>query len=375
MSWAHGVMKSGVRKEDMSITDLQWHRSGAARRPIVVLALAVAVTGLIAAGCGASEDGGGEEAEGGKPGTLRIAYQVIPNGAPIVKNKRWLEKALKIKVSWQQFDSGANVNRAVAAGSVDIGLAGSSPVANGIASGLPYKVAWIYDVIADAEQLVAREGANVAGISDLRGKKVAAPFGSTTHYSLLTSLTKEGVDPKQVDVLDLEPDDIVAAWQRGDIDAAYVWNPALAKIKEDGKVLISSKQLAEQGTVTADLGIVRNEFAEKYPDVVTEWIKQETRAVKLYKQDPEAAAEAVGAEFNLSPQEALSQMQGLIFLEASEQATPKYLGETGKPGDLARQLTDTAKFLKSQKLIDREPSEDEFNEAVDPQFAAKAAGS
>lgn len=358
----------------MSITHVGWHRAVAAGLRRVGLGLVLALAVLIAVGCGASEDGGGGKAKGGKPGTLRIAYQVIPNGAPIVKNKRWLEKALKIKVNWQQFDSGADVNRAVAAGSVDIGLAGSSPVSNGIASGLPYKVAWIYDVIADAEELVAKKSAGVGDISELKGKKVAAPFGSTTHYSLLTSLADNGVDPKQVDVLDLEPDDIVAAWQRGDIDAAYVWNPALAKIKKDGKVLISSKQLAEQGKVTADLGIVRNEFADKYPDVVTEWIKQETRAVKLYKENPKAAAQAVGAEFNISTQEALSQMQGLIFLEASEQATPKYLGEPDKPGDLAKQLTDTAKFLKSQKLIDRDPSQDEFNKAVDPQFAAKAAG-
>jgi taurine transport system substrate-binding protein len=355
----------------MSNTNVKRRRSIARGLRSVAAALAVA---LVAAGCGASEGDGGDEAAGGKPSTLRIAYQVIPNGAPIVKHERWLEKALKIKVRWEQFDSGANVNRAVAAGSVDIGLAGSSPVSNGIASGLPYKVAWIYDVIADAEQLVAKKSSNVADVAGLAGKKVAAPFGSTTHYSLLTSLTKVGVDPKNVEVLDLEPDDIAAAWERDDIDAAYVWNPVLAKIKKDGKVLVSSKQLAEEGTVTADLGIVRNEFAEKYPDVVTEWIKQETRAVELYKDDPQKAASIVGEEFNLSPSEALSQMKGLIFLDASEQATAKYLGESGKPGDLARQLEDTAKFLKSQKLIDREPSGDEFDKAVDPAFAAKAAG-
>ena len=331
---------------------------------------------LVAAGCGASEGGGGgDESKGGNPATLRVAFQVIPNGAPIVKHQRWLEKALGgVKVRWEQFDSGANVNRAVAAGSVDIGLAGSSPVSNGIASGLPYKVAWIYDVIGDAEELVAKRSSKVNDVAALAGKKVAAPFGSTTHYSLLTSLTAAGVDPKQVDVLDLEPDDIAAAWERNDIDAAYVWNPVLAKIKTDGKVLVSSKQLAGEGKLTADLGIVRKDFAEKYPDVVTQWIKQETRAVKLYKDDPQKAASIVGDELGLSPSEALSQMKGLIFLEASEQATPKYLGESGKPGELARQLTDTARFLKSQKLIDREPSQDEFNKAVDAQFAAKVAG-
>jgi taurine transport system substrate-binding protein len=330
---------------------------------------------LVAAGCGAAETGGGgEEAKGGKPAKLRIGFQVIPNGAPIVKNKRWLEDALGIPVEWSQFDSGANVNRAIAAGSVDIGLAGSSPVSNGISSGLPYRVAWIYDVIGDAEQLVVKKDRGVNDVAGLKGKKVAAPFGSTTHYSLLTTLEKSGLGVKDVDVLDLEPDDIVAAWQRDDIDAAWVWNPGLAKLKKDGKVLVSSAQLAKEGTLTGDLGIVASSFAEKYPDVVAEWIKQEDRAVKYYRENPNEAAKAVAAEFNISQQEAVSQMKDLIWLDASEQLTPEYLGTPGKPGQLAQQLTKTAKFLKAQKLIDREPSQDEFNEAVDPQFASKATG-
>ncbi len=339
--------------------------------------VAVALMASVAAGCGPAaenEAGGGQEGEGGKPARLRIGYQVIPNGAPIVKNQRWLEETLGIPVEWQQFDSGANVNRAVAAGSVDVGLAGSSPVANGISSELPYKVAWIYDIIGDAEQLVVKKDSGVQDVAGLKGKKVAAPFGSTTHYSLLTTLSQSGLDSEQVDVIDLEPEDIVAAWDRGDIDAAYVWNPSLAKIKKDGEVLMSSARLAEQGTVTGDLGIVRTEFAEQYPDVVTEWIKQEDRAVRLVKDDPERAAAIVAEEFNISTKEALSQMKGLIFLTAAEQATPEYLGTGEEPGELAKQLTDTAKFLAAQKLIDREPSLEEMQEAVDGGFAARASG-
>jgi taurine transport system substrate-binding protein len=337
----------------------------------ILLALA-AVLALVAAGCGASEDGGGGEAkQGGKPAKLRIAYQVIPNGAPIVKHNKWLEDALGIPVQWNQFDSGASVNRAVASGSVDIGLAGSSPVANGISSGLPYRVAWIYDVIGDAEELVAK---NAGSIAELKGKKIGAPFGSTTHYSLLTALTKAGVNPNDVTLLDLEPPDIVAAWQRGDLDAAYVWNPSLAEIKKNGKVLISSAQLAKEGTLTGDLGIVSNDFAEKYPDVVATWIKQENRAVELYKKDPKAAADAVAAEFKLSQKEALSQMKGLIWLTASEQLSPQYFGTSDKRGELKGQLEKTAKFLKAQKLVEREPSSEEFEKAVDPQFIEKAAG-
>ena len=355
-------------------------RKGGRRRAAAAV-IAAGLAALIAAGCGASESGGGgaaggaKEGEGGKPAKLRIAFQAIPNSEAIVKNQGWLEKELGIPIKWQQFDSGANVNRAIASGSVDIGLAGSSPVANGLATGLPYKVAWIYAIIGDAEQLVVKNDADVSDIAGLKGKKVAAPFGSTTHYALLTALQDAGLDPAaDLDIIDLEPDDIVAAWQRGDIDAAYVWNPALARLKRDGKVLVSSAELAKQGTLTGDLAIVRTDFAEQYPDTVSAWIKQEDRAVQLYKDDPKAAAKIVGKEFNLSAKEAEEQMEGLIWLTAKEQLTPEYLGTPGQPGGLAKQLTTTAQFLKEQKLVEREPSADEINDAVDPQFAQKATG-
>jgi taurine transport system substrate-binding protein len=356
------------------------HR-GTGRRLTLALVAALLVAAGAVAGCGASEGGSGgggekQEGEAGKPQALRVAYQAIPNGAMIVKNQKWLEDSLGIPVEWQSFDSGANVNRAVASGSVDVGLAGSSPVSNGIASGLPYKVPWIYDIIGDAEQLVVRKSAGVSDLKGLEGKKVAAPFGSTTHYALLTAMTDAGVDLGKVDVIDLEPDDIVAAWQRDDIDAGYVWNPSLAKLKEQGgTVLLSSRELAEQGTLTGDLAVVRTEFAEQYPDVVAGWLKQENRAVELYKADPQRAAEIVGKELQLPTKEAVSQMEGLIFLDAKEQLSADYLGTPDQPGKLAEQLTTTAQFLKEQELIDREPSPDEFKEAVDSQFLQKASGS
>lgn len=343
---------------------------------------AVLALALAGAGCGASEGGGGsggntaQEGEGGKPAKLRIAYQVIPNGAPIVKHYGWLEKELGIPIEWQQFDSGADVNRAVAASSVDIGLAGSSPVANGIASGLPYKVAWIYDIIGDAEQLAVRKDSGVSDLAGLKGKKVGVPFGSTSHYALLTALSKAGVSPNDVDILDMAPEDIVAAWQRGDIAGAYVWHPSLGKLKEDGgKVLVSSAQLAEQGTLTGDLGIVSNEFAEKYPAAVNTWLQQEQRAIRLAKEEPQKAAAAVGAEFDISPKVARGLMKDLILLDAGEQASPEYLGTPGKPGKLATQLEETATFLKEQKIITQAPSLEDFRTAVDPEFAAKVAGS
>lgn len=71
---------------------------------------------------------------------------------------------------------------------------------------------------------------------------------------------------RQSKIINLRPPEISAAWERGDIDAAYVWEPALSKAKASGTVLTDSKQVGEWGAPTYDLWVVRKDFAEKNPD-------------------------------------------------------------------------------------------------------------
>ncbi len=313
---------------------------------------------------------------GSTPDTIRVGYQLIPNGDLIVKHNGWLEEAFPdTNIKWVKFDSGGDVNTAAAAGSIDFGLAGSAPVSNGVASGIEYKVPWIHDVIGKAESLVATTDSGVTDVAGLAGKKVAAPFASTTHYSLLAALDKAGVDPSSVKIVDLEPDAILAAWTRGDIDAAYVWSPTLDELLADGgTVLEDSANLAKEGTLTADLAIVTTEFADQYPDAVQTWVDTQNRAVELYNDDPNAAAEAIGAELSIKPNVALKQTKGLEFLTAAEQAKPEFLGTEAAPGELAGHLERTAQFLAELGQLNGEVQSSVFKDALAPQFVNGVTG-
>jgi taurine transport system substrate-binding protein len=341
------------------------------RTSIIAIAALLAVTGLAA--CGDSgEDastttaGSGDAASA--PETITIAYQAIPNGDLIVKSEGWLEEALPdTEIEWKLFDSGGSVNEAAIAGSIDFGLAGSSPVSRGLSQPIPYQVPWIHDVIGAAEALVVKDG--IESIADLEGKKVATPFASTAHFSLLAALEDAGVDPAKVDIIDAEPDDIYAAWTRGDIDGAYVWNPNLAKLKDEGgTVLIDSAQLSEKGATTYDLAVVTDEFAEQYPDVVDIWAEAQNRAVTLIKENPSEAASIIATELNITPEEAEAQLGDLIFLDASEQVGPDYLG-----GGLAENLIAAAEFNKEQGQIDEVQPDSVYQDAVVTRFAESAA--
>lgn len=332
----------------------------AQRRPLrrtALLATALAVATVLAACAG----GTGQAADDGSgvPDRIRIGYQSIPNGDLVVKHNGWLEEALPdTQITWTRFESGGDVNTAFIAGAIDIGLAGSSPVTRGLSAPLriPYQVAWIHNVIGDAESLVAREDTGIEDVAGLVGRKVATPFALTAHYSLLAALAENDVDPAAVTLVDLEPNDILAAWQRGDIDAAYVWSPVLDELLASGTVLTTLTEIAAAGYPTFDLGVVTTQFAQRYPEALHAWLREQDRAVALLLSDPDEAAIAIGAELNLDPDIARAQTQGLVFVPAEDQLGPDHFGTPDAPGAFADGLLASAQFLSDQNRIDEVPT-------------------
>ena len=333
-------------------------------RRLGVAVTALALVTLAACGGGGASGGSG----GGSPDkTIRIAYQKFPSGDLIVKNKKLLETALPdYKIEWSAFDSGASINTAYIAKSIDVAAIGSSPVARGLSQPLniPYQVAFVLDVAGDNEALVARNASGVVDVAGLRGKKIATSFSSTAHYSLLAALNQAGLTDKDVTLVDLEPQDIASAWRRGDIDAAYTWLPVLDTLRTDGKQLIASKDLATAGKPTLDLGVVSTDFITKHPDAVDAWRKAEAQALDTIKDNPDEATTAIGAELGITPAEAAGQIKQGVYLTPAEIASPTWLGTDGKPGNVGKNLHDAAVFLSGQKQIPAVPDQSVFDSAV-----------
>ncbi|MEM6597470.1 MAG: ABC transporter substrate-binding protein [Cyanobacteria bacterium P01_D01_bin.36] len=332
----------------------------------VLLSLFSLVLVVTIAACSGPEAATDSAATGGMPAEFRIGYQVIPNAEVLAKNMGFAEaKFPDVDIQWLPFDSGRDVNTAMVSGGIDVGLAGSVPVSTGIAQSLPYQVYFIHDVIGDNEALAVTKASGITAMADLAGKKIGVPFGSTTHFSLLSALDSEGIDPTTVQILDMQPQDMLAAWQRGDIDGGFVWQPTLSKMTDaDGTVLITAKELAEKGIITADLGIVSTEFAEQYPEFLKGYVAALDEAVQLYRNDPEAAAEAISEEIGLTPEESLKVMNELVWVSAEEQASAEYLGTPDAPGAMSQVLKDSAEFMVKQEAIPSAPDIEAYNKAL-----------
>ena len=281
--------------------------------------------------------------------TLNIGYQPIVEPSRVPQADGTYEKVTGAKINWQKFDGGADVIAAIASGSLDIGYVGSSPLAAASSRELPIETIFVVGLISEAEALAVK---SIEKPEDIAGKKIATPFVSTAHYSLLTALKHWKVDPKSVEILNLRPPEIAAAWERGDIDGAYVWDPVLAQLKKSGKVLATSADVAEWGGPTFDSWIVSKKFAEEHPDVVTAFVKVTGDATAAYRANPDAwnasspEAEKIARLTGAKQDEVPALLKGYIFPTLEEQAGTALLG-----GGTVKAVADTSAFLLEQGKI------------------------
>jgi taurine transport system substrate-binding protein len=281
---------------------------------------------------------------------IRIGYQTNVDPAKVEQADGVYDKAFGRAADWRKFDSGAEVNAAIAGGSIDIGLVGSSPLAVAASNKLPVETFLIADLIGDAEALVVRNGSGIVKPEDLAGKTVAVPFVSTTHYSLLAALKHWGIDPAKVKIVNLRAAEIPAAWIRGDIDAAYVWDPALGAIKPTGKVLVTSTEVGKWGAPTFDAWIVRKDFAEKDPQIVAAFARVTGVAYAKYLKDPaawvadKANVEKVARVTGSKPEDVAGLLASYGFPTLDQQAAIL-------AGDTVKAVVATAAFLKEQGKV------------------------
>ena len=285
-----------------------------------------------------------------------VGYQTdaLPSSLGIANGD--FEKRTGYKISFKKFDSGADVLAGIASGDVQVGYVGSSPFAAATSRGLDVKAFYLASISGTDEALVVRNGSGIQGVADLKGKKLAAAPVSTDHYQLLALIKSQGLTEKDVQVFAIPQPEIVAAYNRGDIDGGFVWDPALTELKKGGKVLVTSKDVAEHGAPTFSAWVATGSFAAGNPEFLKNFsavIEQQTRSFLSNKAawGPDSDnAKALAKLLGGTPANQAAGILNLNLVSANAQASDAWLGGGDKSG-VARILKDTAEFLKEQKKI------------------------
>jgi NitT/TauT family transport system substrate-binding protein len=152
-------------------------------------------------------------------------------------------------------------------------------------------------VVAQATRLVrwlAVVGRNIDSLDQLKGKKVGVARGSGGEVFWLAMLDKLKLKAADYTVVNVEAPEMVAALERGNIDAYAVWEPwvtrGLAAVKNT-KVLKDQEGILEQGVyIYMNLGWIK-----KNPAQAEAFMRALVEATEVINKDRKRAAKDVSA--------------------------------------------------------------------------------
>lgn len=275
-----------------------------------------------------------------------------PTPMQLLASSDAIQKATGWDVEWRKFASGTDVIAAMASGDVVLSELGSSPLAIAASQGVDLQLIAFSDVIGKAESLIAHNGSGINSIADLKGKRVAVPVGSTSHYSLMGALKHAGIPESDVTIVSMKPDQIAASWDQGVIDAAWIWQPVQSEILKSGKLIIGADETAAWGYPTFDGWVVNTKFGEANKDKIVAFLKAVDKVNAMYLKNPaawtadSAEVKTLAAATGADPAQVPDIISGFTLLPMATQITPTWLGGA------AATIKGTADFLKSAGRID-----------------------
>lgn len=281
-----------------------------------------------------------------------IGHFGSPTPMQVARAEGTFDAATGWTIEWRQFGSGTEVIAAMASGDVQVAELGSSPLSIGTSQGLEIQLFMIAQGLGTAESLIAKADSGIASVEDLKGKRIAVPVGSTAHYSLMGALAHAGIAETDVEIMNLPADQIAAAWDSGQVDAAFIWEPVQNQILQTGTFIVGADQTAEWGFPTFDGWVVNTEFAAANADAMVAFAKTMNEANMAYLADPAAwtadsdpvkkIAEMTGAD----PAQVPGILKGFTFIPLADQLGDAWLGGA------AANMKTTADFLVNAGRID-----------------------
>lgn len=248
-----------------------------------------------------------------------------------------------VAVEYANITNGSEQTQALASGDVQFLFAVGAPsVLLAAASGLDIRIIGAYSSSPKAYQMITGDE-NICSASDLAGKVIAGPKGTTLNELLVAYLAEADLSVEDVEYVAMSIGDAQAALEAGQVDVALLAGINAYRAAEAGYRILTDGESLIDGTV---LVAASEAFCVKYPELVKCFTDAHRAVLKMIEDDHDAAMkiaeEATGLE-----QQAVEEMYTLYDFHG--ELTQKDLDSLEK----------TKRFMLESGMIERDiPIED-----------------
>ncbi len=186
--------------------------------------------------------------------------------------------------------------QAVLEGRADFATVAETPVMFAIMKG--EKIAIVATILTSNRNVavIARKDKGILTAADLKGRKIAATFGTISEFFMDAFLLVQGISRKDMTVVNLRPDEMGESLAKGNVDAVSAFAPFIINIRKD---------LGDRGTTFYDDDIytqtfnlvARQEYISKNPGIVGKMLRALIKAEEFVRQHPEEAQQ-ITADFS-----------------------------------------------------------------------------
>ena len=204
------------------------------------------------------------------------------------------------------------------------------------------KVVYLTDTSAGADAILAKK--EITGIKQMKGKKVAATIGQCNHLLLQKALEKAGLTEKDIELVNMNPDDAGAAFAAGKVDVAVTWEPWITKVsgEKKGHVIFSSK---ETPNLILDVLAISAKTAKTKPEETRAFLKALNRGYDFVKKNTDEAAVVAGKALEQKPEEVKAMLPKVDLYSGKKNLEVM-------AGPAAKASAQVAKFFKDKKVND-----------------------
>lgn len=255
-------------------------------------------------------------------------------------------------VEFKSYATSSDRMTGLAAGQVDIASTGAISAISMMASGSKgFYVVGSPDIYVGQEGIIAN--ADIKTIADLKGKKIGVPFSSSSQVIVYDALKQANLVPnKDVQVLNMSGDAMVAAFTNKEIDAAAIWTPTFNKLQQvtgAHKLFIDTDtSIYKQYGFGAgpDVLVVSKKFYDANKDAVKKFMVAYYKSLAWMRDNPDQATQILKDLTKLSDQEQKDIITSVKWTDIDKQKA-----SLGDNGNMTNTMDFLQKFLADNKLI------------------------
>lgn len=251
---------------------------------------------------------------------ITIAYSTMPNAVLVYiafAKGFFVEEGLDATPQPHAF--GKLALNAVLEGKADLATVGATPFVIAVMNGKKIATMATIQTSDRNDVIVARRDRGITKPADLRGKRIGVTPGTTGDFFADSFLLVNGVQRKQVTLVNMNPGELADALNKGVVDAVSTFTPMMKQLKKglgsNGIIFFDESLHTETFCLAAG-----QDFVKKNPETIKKVLRAVIKAETFVKKHAEEARR-LAAEFTKTDKAVLDEIWDIYtFRVALDQA-------------------------------------------------------